>query len=466
MASLFNIIPDNFFSPLVFSSRVHFSELLSIYYKKFLIFPVGIEKAGLLQDFEDYFENLTDDIISSFENDTEDNETADVIYEKTSRGYAARFLRRLVKCGWMSEEIEPDFTVKINITDFARPFYEAISRLIEGETVEYESHVINIYSSLCNDAVYENGHLSVMNAFNETRRLVDSLKVLSQNIKTYIQELYDHSGDVRDILHIHYDLYMGQIIDKAYNRMKTSDNLSKYRPRIISSIESLKKNDEWIFRFGKKYADIKNINDDAGRITLLRMLNEIKNDLRSLDPLIDDIDDKNRRYSGISTEKIRTRLYTDESLEGKIRKIVNSLENRKINPEDIDLNLLKLYFMNNNSFYNRKNKIKKKHLVSIVPENSFEQEIAEEELRLRIARQLNPEKISVFLDEKFFENITRAEDIAVDMESFVKLLYASVYAESRLFPYFVKWGDAIIEKGRFKFKEHWFERNEKFIKRY
>lgn len=461
MPSLFNIIPDDFFSPLVFSMREHYSELLRVYYKLFMDEPAGVEKERLVSAFEEYFDSLPAATVVSAVEELDEADNVNSYYEKTTRGLASRSLRRLIKCGWMSEETLIDFTQIINITAYAKPFYEVIYNFTEGTSVEYESHIVTVYSTLCGDSVKDNGHLSVISAHSETRKLTDSLKVLSQNIKSYIQEMYDHSGEVKDLLHIHYDLYMNQIIDKAYNRMKTSDNLSRYRPRIIQTINTLSEDEDWLHRFGKKLAEIKNRSEEFGRRELLRLLNEIRDDLRSLDPIIEEIDDKNRKYSGISTEKIKSSLYSDDSLESKIKAVVDALADGTVNAESVGHRIFNLKYTDIKSLYTRRKKLSAVYVLKADDPDQFELELNETELRLRIQRQLNPEKIKTFLDLKCTEKTVSAEALAENMESFVRIMYAAVYAESRVFPYSVRWGERDIVTGNFKFKEHWFTKNEK-----
>jgi hypothetical protein len=101
--------------------------------------------------------------------------------------------------------------------------------------------VVAIYSLLCGDAVEENGHYAVLNAHGSTQTLIDSLKVLSQSIKGHYDRLTADtaSSDISGILHLHYDLYAADILDGAYKRLKTSDNLSRYRPKIIKKVGDL-----------------------------------------------------------------------------------------------------------------------------------------------------------------------------------------------------------------------------------
>ena len=291
--AVFQEIPDNFFQPLASVHRVHYAELLLRFYRLFMEFHTGIERDQVISVFEQYFEGLPDLAAASEEEEADNIEAV----PSTSRELAARFLRRLLYFGWMNEEELADFTRIINISSFAKPFFEALYRISEGLQVEYESHVIAVYSSICGDAVRENGHLAVMNAHDHTRMLIESLKVLEQNIKAHIQRIYDEDAEVKEILHIHYDIYMNEIIDKAYNRLKTSENLSKYRPAINASIRELLSDEPWLVKTSEKLSVIKRLPATETRRLLTLMLTEIRDDLRSIDPILEEIDDKNRRVS-------------------------------------------------------------------------------------------------------------------------------------------------------------------------
>ena len=455
MSKIFSTLPENFFSPLTFASREHCASLLMIFYNLFLEFPAGVEREVLVSAYEEHFSSLiTSDINSVLEEQTEEDNSH---YVKTPRGLAARFLRRLINCGWMSEETLQDYTDIVNITAYAKPFFEALRFIREGAGIEYESHVIAIYSSLCSDSVQENGQHAVLNAHYHTRLLIDSLKVLSQNIKMHLQSMFDHNAEIKDILHFHYDIYIHEIIDKAYNRLKTSDNLSRYRPRIIHSINSLLKDEPWMAKTTEQLSVIKHTSREQCKPMLINLLKEIKNDLKSIDPILEEIDDKNRRYSKFSTEKIKAKLHHDASLHNKIQKIARGLVGDTIKCEESTHNIKKIQFCGSGSLYHRKFAARSDTLIPIPKQQEdFNIELAETELMMKIQKQLNPEKISAFLDSVCPDGKAFASDIITDMESFIRVLYASLYAEGRNFPYSVKWYDDNVIVDRFKFKKHRF----------
>ncbi|MCP4138544.1 MAG: hypothetical protein GY754_46730 [bacterium] len=456
MASPFKELPDNFFSPLAFSSREHYGALLLVFYNLFLEFPTGVERNVVVSKYEEYFSDLANlnEIITEDERDEEEESG----YEKNPRGLANRFLRRLIACGWMSEETLADYTEIVNITSFAKPFYEALALVSEGTAVEYESHVVGIYSSLCSVSVEDNGHHAVLNAHYHTRLLIESLKVLSQNIKTHIQNIYRHEANVKDILHFHYDIYMNEIVDKAYNRLKTSDNLSRYRPDIIHAINELLKNEAWLSKTSEKLSLIKLLPREQTNTILVSMLKDIKGDLKSIDPILEEIDDKNRRYSKISTQMIKKKLYSDASLEGKIQNIAAAIKNDELDHERLMHHIQRTRFFRRDSLYSRTRSKATAALVKPKEIDTVDLEFAETELKLRIQKQLNPEKILRFLDSKSIEGAAFAADMVEDMDSFVRVMYAALYAESRDFGYRVHWENEEIIVGRFRFKKHRFIR--------
>jgi hypothetical protein len=461
--NLFREIPDNFFAPLAFGYREHYAQVLIIFYELFLEYHTGIEREHVISAFEEYFATVGNlgNLEEEYAEDDESEDYIDVTSDEINpRLLAGRFVRRLIKCGWMSEEDLPDFTKVLNLTAWAKPFYEALYKVSKGIQVEYESHIVAIYSSICSEAAKENGHHSVLNAMHHTQLLVESLKVLHQNIKNHVQNIFNRDAEVKDILHIHYDVYIKEVVDKAYNRLKTSDNLSKYRPRINHAIIEFLKDEIWLKKSSSKLSVIKHVSKEDAKKMLISMLKEIQDDLRSLDRILEEIDDKNRRYSRISTERIKSRLYADASLHGKIQKIIKNMNSREELAEELRHKIKRSRFLNKDSVYNRRVTKNEEAVFLSAEENDFEIERLETELMLKIQNQLNPEKISEFLSGVCNKDgtPTKAYDIITDMKSFVKLLYGAAYAEGRTgsFPFRIIWKDDIIIKDRFKFKDHSF----------
>lgn len=517
--SIFSEVPENFFFPLASKHRKHYAELLLRYYRLFETYSTGVERELVLSTFEEYLteesgmqfngaalelnvpehirKKQNRDTAGKAQNNAEMNsengihgdngaglaadaeadlgpETDTAVpadaeapeddllkFESANpRSLASLFLRRLISYGWMSEEILADYTQVINITMWARPYYAAMLETVKGLQVEYESHVIGIYTSICSEAAADQGHHAVLNAMDHTRRLIESLKVLSQNIKTHIERIFHEDAEVSELLHIHYDLYMQEIVDKAYNRLKTSDNLSKYRPPIIKAVNGFLQNETWLEKTAGKLAVIRNRPRREVRVSLTAMLKEIRDELKHIDPILEEIDDKNRQYSRISTEKIKARLYADSSLQGKVKTIMKGIQEHSSAYTELRPKLFNASFLIKTSLYTRKFRRDAETVIAKPELTALNTDELEAEMRLRIQNQLNPEKIRKFLDRvcRADGSPTPASEIISSMDDFIRVVYAAAYAEGRegRFPYRIRWEGGLDRSGRFEFRRHLF----------
>ncbi|MCF7941448.1 MAG: DUF5716 family protein [Spirochaetia bacterium] len=474
--TLFSEVPESFFSPLASKHKVHYSELLLCYYRLFETYSTGVERELVIGSFTEYITERSGLLSHPSElfDDPEESAVSGLSYVPSdesagtqignagtfARNIASMFLRRLISCGWMSEEILADYTEVINITMWSRLFYTAIAETVKGSSMEYESHVIGIYSAICSDAVEEQGAHAVLIGLDHTRRLIESLKTLSQNMKTHIESMFSEDAEVRDLLHIHYDLYMHEIVDKAYNRLKTSDNLSKYRPLITSQINALLQQDIWLLKSAHKLSVMRGCTKEEAHASLCSMLREIRDELRNIDPILEEIDDKNRQYSRISTEKIKSQVYADASLKGKVQKIIRGMKEEETAYLLLRPNIRRTALVQDRSLFTPRVSRQAEMTVEkpSVPEDDMEQ--IELEMRMRIAHQLNHEKICAFLSEHCHADgsPTEATELIGSMEDLVRVIYAAAYAEGRehRFPYTVVWGDRPVRWGRYEFLEHRF----------
>ncbi|HNY22126.1 MAG TPA: DUF5716 family protein [Treponemataceae bacterium] len=450
-SGVFATLPEGFFSPLSSANREHYAALLVLYWRTFQEFPRGVERSVLIARYADYVTRyraaIAQDAEESSESDRDPLTGSDSdapcelfsrdesVSEEPSRAIAGRFLRILVGAGWMSLETLEDYTRMVNVTPWARPFFESLARIDEGLSAEYESNIVAVYSLLCSDAADENGHYAVLNAHESTVALNDSLKALLQGIKDHYERLSPEAeGEgVAGLLHRHYDLYASEILDGAYKRLKTSDNLSRYRPRILKRVREFKNDAEWLSASAGKYARGARIGLDEARSRLVAMLDEISDVLKDLDPLLDEIDRRNMQYARSSAERIRLLLEPDSSIAGRLAQIARAASER---PELRDLLSPRLYrvaCLGPESRYRRWLKgTAVADFIDRSSSDSCELERAEAELRLRIARQLNPARVSLWLDGRGGKErpLTLAE-LATDAEGWVRSLYAVLYAESR-----------------------------------
>ncbi|MDR2741327.1 MAG: DUF5716 family protein [Treponema sp.] len=492
-SGVFAILPPQFFSPLARANREHYAALLVLYFRLFQESSGKLERELVIRSFTDYLgrhrealiaENSEDDAVDGaaagtgassqdietpyfdFGGDSSGSDPRKGKAESTAgsrddaspassaiasatesgsdtsfqddRAAANRFLRRIIAAGWLGEETLPDYTRVINITPHARPFFEALAKVDEGLKTEYESHVVAIYSLLCGDAVEENGHYAALNAHSATTALIDSLKVLSQSIKGHYDKFTREaaSAEVKGILHLHYDIYAAEILDGAYKRLKTSDNLSRYRPRIQKKVGELLGNEQWLIESARKYSRINAQTQEESRARLVTLLEEIRDTLRAVDPLLDDIDRRNMLYARSSIERIKALLEPDSTLAGKLGSLVRELYADKDAADGLYLKLLhRLYGVRTvapESMYRRYKREAVKPGKGLQPAVDTEgRKKAEDELFRRLWQQLSPDKIGAWLDEMGGEKrLLTSRELIKDEHSFERFIYSVLYADS------------------------------------
>ena len=464
-SGVFAIIPDNFFSPLATPNRKHYAALLVLYYRLFQESTRGLERELVVREFMNYFA-LNRDILEEENDDNADNPVSagdspqlnaqtqiqELNFSGTERpedtpkkavgtdssgerGLANHFLRRLINTGWLGEETLEDFSRVINITAWGKPFLEALVRVDEGLKTEYESHVVNVYSSLCGETVKENGHFMVLKAREETRALIDSLKVLSQSIKGYYDKL--NAGAIRSkaasVLHEHYDLYAGEVLDKAYIRLKTSDNVSRYRQSIFRQVTELLHNDEWLETSAGKYMRILQKSREECREKLVLMLEEIRDDLKSVDPLEDEIDRRNADYSRYSTEIIRAYIEPDSTVAGKLGLLIKALHSG-----DDELRrrlahgLHRIQFLSPSSLALRRPRDEGDFSNPPALADVEALDESEAEFLERMRRRLSLNKINTWLDEQGGKDrILIPAELIKGTDSYIRFVYSLLYGDSR-----------------------------------
>ncbi|MCL1836711.1 MAG: DUF5716 family protein [Treponema sp.] len=464
-SGVFSTVPGNFFSLLAGTNREHYAALLVLYYRLFQENTRGLERELIVREFMNYLtlhrESLDIWSIAEEAGEAGDEESPgpepeispvqelqfgnaasevpailgknrEVVDERT---LASRFLKRFINTGWLGEETLADFTKVINITAWGKPFMKALADIDGGLKTEYESHVVTVYSMLCGETIKKDGHHAVLKAHEECRSLIDSLKVLSQSIKGYYDNLNLEAVRARaaSALHEHYDLYMGEVLDKAYKRLKTSDNVSRYRQGIFRQVAALLKDDKWLEESAVKYMRILQTSREECRKKLETMLEEIRDDLRSVDPLEDEIDRRNAAYSRSSTEIIKAYIEPDSTVAGKIGQLIKAIYggNEEVRSR-IAHGLYRIRFLSPSTlaFNQRREEGDFSAVVSKADIEALAH--SEKEFFERMKKRLSIRKIGAWLDEQGGKDrVLNAEELIAGEDSYIRFLYALLYGDSR-----------------------------------
>jgi hypothetical protein len=226
---------------------------------------------------------------------------------------------------------------------------------------------------------------------------------------------------------------MGEVLDKAYKRLKTSDNVSRYRQGIFKQVTALLKDDKWLEESAGKYMRILQTSREECRKKLVFMLEEIRDDLKSVDPLEDEIDRRNAAYSRASTEIIKAYIEPDSTVAGKIGLLIKAIYggNEEVQSR-IAHGLYRIRFLSPSSltFFQKRAEGDFNAAPSKADVEALDQ--SEKEFLERMRKRLSIKKINAWLDEQGGKDkILIPEELIAGEESYIRFIYALLYGDSR-----------------------------------
>lgn len=435
---LFDIIPDNFFVPLASPNRLVYWECI---HKLFMVMnhqlSFGIEREILVDELQFYFEQN-----QSAKFDEEGIEGAD------PRKKANEMLRRLESYGWLEIETDKSYVQRVNFYDYAVTMIKTLLEVSDGKKVEYQGYIYVIYSLVKSDT--DHPAVVLQQIMENTDLLITGLKNLNSNIKHYIDELTKHKT-VSEIMNVLFNDYITNIVDKAYHRLLTSDNVSKFRPEIIDRLESKSRKMKYVEQTAEELAEIREIGVSEATELVYQSLHEVIEAFRSMDDILSEINQKNTQYQRAAINRARFLLAGSEDIRGQLKEILLYM-NKKINEERMDLNgiydieymdeIIRLFgssFLDEKSFYSPIEGRKEFH-----PEEMKFQEpdliLRQEKMRRmteKMQRILSPERIEAYVKVQLgSRDLMKASELPLEsVEDFIKIIYVRLYGTRKNMKY-------------------------------
>jgi hypothetical protein len=171
------------------------------------------------------------------------------------------------------------------------------------------------------------------------------------------------------------------------------------------------------------------------------MLEDIRDTLRAVDPLLEDIDRRNMLYSRSSVERVKALLEPDSTIAGKLGALIKDIYrgNAKEGAADsgelwhsLVHRLHRVRTFARESLYHRYQRESAGFNRELSPVDREAMEREEAELLARLGRQLGVKRIGEWLDDQGgAERLLFAGDLVRDERSFIRFVYSVLYADSR-----------------------------------
>ena len=452
---MFHILPGNFFVPLSSPNRIVYWECIcKLFSTMEHQLSFGVERDVLVDELEYYFDQT-----QAAEMEEDEFQALD------SRGKANSMLRKLEFYGWIEVETDKSYVQRVNFKEYAVKIMKTLLEIAEGKQIEYQGYIYTIYSLVRSNT--DHPGIVLLQILENTDMLITGLKNLNSNIKHYIDELTKHRT-VAEIMDALFNDYITNIVDKAYHRLLTSDNVSKFRPEIIERLESKSRNKTYVAKAAQEIAGIREISVEEGQELVYRYLHEIIEAFRNMDDILMEINQKNTQYQRAAINRARFLLSGDEDVRGQLKEILLGL-NEAVNEEQMDLGgiyriefldgLIRLYgssVMDSNSLYSPTEGRKEfvpQELVAEEPDLFLRQEKMRR-ITEKMQRILSPEKIGKYVDSQLGDNLEmRAAQFPLEnVEDFIKIIYIRLYGQRKNMNYTVE-SLKETEAGGYRFKD-------------
>lgn len=438
---MFRVLPDNFFIPLSSPNKtVYWDCICKLFSVMEHQLSFGVERDVLADELEYYFDQTG---------------AAEVVEEdfagSDSRGKANGILRRLEYYGWIEVETDKSYVQRVNFKDYAVRLMKTLLEIEEGRQMEYQGYIYTIYSLVRGG--WENPGVVLLQILENTDFLITGLKNLNSSIKRYIDELTRYSN-VAEIMDALFNDYIANVVDKAYHRLLTSDNVSKFRPEIIERLECKSRSKAYIEKAAAELAELQETDIDTARENVYRYLHEIIEAFRNMDEILNEINQKNTQYLKAAINRAKFRLAGHEDVRGQIKEILIGI-NERINQEQLELGgiyeleflegLIHIYrsgVLDGSSLYSPvegKKEFTPREIRDWEPNLTLRQEKLRK-LTEKMERVLSVEKIEKYVDNCLGD---RKEMRAVqfplrDTEDFIKIIYIRLYGQRKNMKYGVE----------------------------
>ncbi|MDE7263847.1 MAG: hypothetical protein K2N64_04225 [Anaeroplasmataceae bacterium] len=467
----FGMIPDNFFSLLSSKNkRIYLASILQSFKTYETGSILGIEKKIVVDDLVNFLDN------SSYLYDVEDEEDEES-NPQSKRELANYILRRMEECGWIYIDVTNDYEEILNFSDMAITICEALITAYpmaaesygdENESYElyaneYQGYIFTIYSVLHNT---DNTDFAMTFdvVYNTTKQLIRALRRLDSRLKEYITSVVE-TAEIKDLME-RLMTFKTEIYDRSYLKMKTSDNINRYRLAIVSKLEEFSK-DEFAMSmvvndFKRKFPAI-----DIATQKANKAIDEVIDVFNSIDVFVSEIDNKNRNYINSTIGKIKFLLSEDDNIIGKLNAVLKHIKtsNEKGRIDKAIRLVDTMYTLNQTKVYTCESSLYSprgsytRNYNQTLDAIGLEGFTLTEEFMQQFKSAYNEVEIKNFLESNMLENHLQASEIIhYNSENITVLMtvYSLMYASN--LDYRIEVLDTMIEHKRYRLRDFIIER--------
>lgn len=249
---------------------------------------------------------------------------------------ARRLVARLERAGWFHYEYRSTHGLVLSFYPHAARILDTLVRIARDEQPVFQGYAHSIASLLKPDAFAARPGISLHQAKRHTLELVRELKILDRNISVFIQRILDEVSTAAGVLEEGLDRYRHAVMAN-YHRLKTVENLYKWRADILDRLESIERNALLLDAAARWYAEQLGVDAAQARRAVDEDLRVMRMQFESIPEITQQIDVRNARFSGAALRKLMYLLRQDRRTEGQLQLLVEALARDRAPELDFDV---------------------------------------------------------------------------------------------------------------------------------
>lgn len=397
-ADLFDRVPRGFFGPLAGPLAPMYWTALQRFYEYeferepfFILRPAAVELIAQALSESPLWLERREELLGG--------DAADALDESDVRRQAARrMLDRLCEAGWIHFEYRAHAGGEVlNFHAAAARILEVLVRTARDEQPVLQGYAHTIATLLKPEAFASNPGLALAEAKRNTLDLIRELKILNRNIQAFTQRILDDASSAAKILEEGLDRYHCAVM-ASYHRLKTVDNLYKWRTRILDRLHEISCDHASLDTAVTWITEQYRCTRDEGQRRLEGDLAIMRSQFESLPQITDDLDRRNSRFSGVALRKLMYLLRQDRRTEAQLQFLVDQLATTDVS---IELDVYRCELLSEGFLFSprkRRAPLERQRLADAAPiDLDRVRQDAAERVRRRYGRKAIEERVAMLL---------------------------------------------------------------------
>lgn len=340
---LFDRVPAGLFGPLTGPLAPLYWELLTRFYvHEFEGEPMPLDKNAALLHGEFVLRDSTlwrerrNELLAEAE-EASGSERQEFPDEAAAlREAARRLVLRLERAGWIHFEYRSGEGFVLNFFPYSARLLETLLRVARDEQPVFQGYAHSIATLLRRESFSHRPGVALLEAKRHTLDLTRELKILSQNIHSFIQRLFLEVCTAQHVLAESIDHYKGAVLAN-YHRLKTVDNLYKWRDEILERLNAILCDDSTLDTAARFYGEQFSLDAESTRAAVIRDLRILRTQFETLPATTEEIDARNARFSGVALRKLMYLLRQDRRVEAQLQFLIDRLATEDCPTLDFDI---------------------------------------------------------------------------------------------------------------------------------